>query len=90
MVLEGDYEFFDGENWFPFRQGEVKCSLRGHYHAFRNNGSTMGRMMFYTNAGGLDEYFALISPLNLPKDMDRLMKISSHYGYVFLPAPVGK
>ena len=35
----------------------------------------------------LDEYFALISPLELPRDFDRLTEISKHYGYVFLPPP---
>ena len=88
MVLDGDFEFLDDEGWIPFRKGEVRCSLRGTYHAFRNSGTTDGRMMFITNAGGLDGYFELISPLAVPRDMDRLNEISEHYGYVFLP-PAG-
>jgi len=84
VVLEGEYEFFDGQEWAPFKQGEVRYSLRGHYHAFRNTGAFPGRMLFTTNAGGLDEYFALISPLVMPEDQDRLVEISKHFGYVFL------
>ena len=87
VVLEGDFEFFDGQDWTPFKLGEVRCSLRGHYHGFRNTGTTAGRLMFVTNAGGLDEYFTLISPLELPRDFDHLTEISKHYGYVFLPLP---
>ena len=84
MVLEGEYEFFDNGKWVAFRRGETRCSLRGTMHAFRNSGSMPGKMMFITNAGGLDEYFAEISPLILPKDMDRLTEISKHFGYVFM------
>lgn len=85
IVLEGTFDFFDGQEWTPFRPGEVRFSLRGNYHGFRNTGTTPGKLMFVTNAGGLDEYFALISPLELPRDFERLMEISKHYGYVFLP-----
>ena len=87
MVLEGDFEFFNGQDWTSFKVGEVRCSLRGQHHGFRNTGTTAGRMMFVTNAGGLDEYFALISPLELPRDFGRLTEISRHCGYVFLPLP---
>lgn len=85
IVLEGAFDFFDGENWTAFKPGEVKCSLRGNYHGFRNSGTTVGRIMFVTNAGGLDEYFAAISTLELPQDLEQLTVISRHYGYVFLP-----
>ena len=83
VVLEGDYEFFDGSQWLPFKAGEVRCSLRGNNHAFRNVGMTSGRMMFITNGGGLDEYFKEISDLVLPRDMDRLNQISHYYNYEF-------
>jgi hypothetical protein len=41
-------------------------------------------MMFTTNGGGLDEYFAEISSLELPKDMERLQEISRFYRYEYL------
>lgn len=87
-VLQGQYEFFDGDRWVPFSDGEVKCSKRGTFHAFRNSGTSIGKLMFTTNAGGLDEYFAEISSLALPQDLDRLIEISKHYGYHFMaPEP---
>ena len=83
IVLEGDYELFDGTQWKPLKRGDVGYSLRGNYHAFRNAGTTIGRLMFITNSGGLDEYFLAISLLTLPQDTERLAEISKHYGYVF-------
>ena len=86
QVLEGQYEFFDGDHWGPFSEGEVKFSKRGTFHAFRNSGTSTGRLMFTTNAGGLDEFFAEISPLALPEDLDRMTEISKHHGYHFMPS----
>jgi quercetin dioxygenase-like cupin family protein len=83
-VIAGEYEFFDGTAWKPFRRGEVRYSLRGNYHGFRNVGNTEGRLMFMTNGGGLDEYFAEISPLRLPEDKERLNEISRFYRYEYL------
>jgi quercetin dioxygenase-like cupin family protein len=83
-VFEGEFEFFDGTSWKPFHRGEVRYSLRGTYHGFRNVGQTNGIMMFTTNGGGLDEYFAEISSLVLPKDMERLQEISRFYRYEYL------
>jgi quercetin dioxygenase-like cupin family protein len=83
-VIEGEFEFFDGTSWKPFHRGEVRYSLRGTYHGFRNVGQTKGVMMFTTNGGGLDEYFAEISSLELPKDMKRLQEISRIYRYEYL------
>ncbi|WP_446742565.1 cupin domain-containing protein [Silvibacterium acidisoli] len=87
IVLEGEFEFFDRDKWVPFKKGDTRFSLRGTYHGFRNVGSTPGKMLFVTNGGGLDEYFALISRLRLPDDMARLIEISDNFGYHYLPAP---
>ena len=84
-VLRGEYEFFNGVEWLPLKEGETALSPRGHYHAFRNVGQTEGKMMFHTNGGGLDEYFKLISPLRLPGDMQRMKEINDHFGYEYLP-----
>jgi quercetin dioxygenase-like cupin family protein len=88
-VLEGTYEFYNDGKWEPFERGETRFSPRGTYHAFRNSGSAVGRMLFYTNAGGLDKYFNLISALRLPEDMAKLAEISDHFGYSFLQTDRG-
>ena len=36
----------------------MRKGARHSYHGFRNVGQSAGRMMFTTNGGGLDEYFA--------------------------------
>ena len=68
-VIGGEFEFFNGESWVPFRRGEVMYSLRGSYHGFRNVGQSAGKMMFTTNGGGLDEYFAEISLAGADSDL---------------------
>src|ERR1700727_1065342 len=51
-VIDGEFEFFDGESWVSFHRGEAKCSLRGNYHGFRNIGQSAGKMIFTTKGGG--------------------------------------
>jgi hypothetical protein len=43
-VIDGEFEFFDGESWVSFHRGEAKYSLRGSYHGFRNMGQSTGKM----------------------------------------------
>jgi mannose-6-phosphate isomerase-like protein (cupin superfamily) len=85
-VIDGEYQFFDGTAWTAFGRGETRYSLRGNFHGFRNVGKTEGRLLFMTNGGGLDEYFAEISRLKLPQDMERLNEISRFYRYEYLPS----
>jgi quercetin dioxygenase-like cupin family protein len=84
-VLEGQYEFYQARDWIPMVSGRSVLSPRNTYHAFRNVGSSPGRMMLTTNGGGIDDYFRAISGLKVPQDMDRLTEISTHYGYLYLP-----
>ena len=86
-VLEGEFDILDQDHWIRLRAGETHCSIRGHWHAFRNAGTTPGRIQFVTNGGGLDEYFTDISTLTVPQDVDRLNEISRHYGYIIQPPP---
>jgi quercetin dioxygenase-like cupin family protein len=88
-VVDGRFEFFDGTSWTSMHRGETRYSLRGSYHAFRNTGDSNGKMLFVTNGGGLDEYFAQISALRLPGDLERLLEISKHYRYEYLPPSNG-
>lgn len=84
-VIRGEFEVFDGERWHPLRPGQAHTSPRGQVHAFRNTGTAEGSIMFITNGGGLDEYFAEIAPLHMPEDEERLKEISRHYRYEFVP-----
>jgi quercetin dioxygenase-like cupin family protein len=86
-VLEGEYEFYDGDGWTSMEVGAPVLSTRNSYHAFRNVGDAPGRMMLTTNAGGIDDYFRAISGLLVPRDIDRMTEISDHYGYLYLPGP---
>ena len=83
-IVKGRYEIFNGVDWLLLNEGETALSPRGHYHAFRNIGDTEGKVIFYTNGGGLDEYFKLISSLKLPDDMQQFKEISEHFGYEYL------
>lgn len=91
MVLEGEYEMFDGKKWVKLAKGEPAHMFRGQPHTFRNRGSTEGKMLAIAMPGGLDEYFRAIAPLAMPQDSDRLMEISRQYGIEFLgpEAPSG-
>ena len=60
-------------------RGETRYSLRGSYHAFRNAGDSDGKMLFVTNGGGLDKYFAEISSLRRSDDLERLLEIRKFY-----------
>lgn len=89
-VLQGTYEFYRGGTWFPLTTGQPILSPRDTFHAFRNVGDAPARMMLTTNGGGIDDYFRAISGLKLPKDLERLTEISTHYGYFYLPPPIGE
>jgi mannose-6-phosphate isomerase-like protein (cupin superfamily) len=84
-VISGEFDLFDGERWHPLKPGDVRLSPRGQVHAFRNSGKTDGKMMFITNGGGLDEYFAEISSLRVPEDEERLNEINRHYQIEIMP-----
>ena len=86
-VLEGDYEYYKDGTWVPMLVGRSVLSKRDTYHAFRNFGQASGRIMLTTNGGGIDDYFRAISGLKVPKDIERLKEISSHFGYYYLSPP---
>jgi uncharacterized cupin superfamily protein len=83
-VMEGEYELFDGTQWTKMTPGEHVHTLRQKPHTFRNCGSTEGKMLCVAVNGRLDEYLEEISPLQIPKDMARVMEISERYGISFL------
>lgn len=63
--------------------GEPQCIPRGEEYAFRNCGSTMGRIMGVATPGGLNEYLESISPISMPRDAAKLLAISESYGILF-------
>jgi uncharacterized cupin superfamily protein len=83
-VMEGEYELFDGTQWTRMTPGEHVHTLRHKPHTFRNCGRTAGKMLCVAVNGRLDEYLEEISPLEIPKDMARVMEISEGYGISFL------
>ena len=83
LVLEGEYELLDNGQWVPLRQGEPQFKLRGEVHAFRNSGTTPGRILLLTTPGGLDDFFEVISSLAMPQDLNRLMDVAKMFGITF-------
>lgn len=88
VVVEGEYEIFDGEHWHKLRQGEYMHAPKGKVHTFRNSGSTAGKILGMASPGGLDEYLEAISPISIPRDLHRLTEISDGYGIRFAGAEV--
>jgi len=84
-VVEGDFEIFDGKQWTKVPPGEQVHTLRNQVHTFRNCGKTPGKMHCVAIDGRLDEYLEAISPLEIPRDMPRLLEISNKYGITFFP-----
>jgi quercetin dioxygenase-like cupin family protein len=80
FVLEGDYEFLHNGEWRPIHAGETVHALRGSAHAFRNAGSTTGRMLIFAAPAGIETYLEEISPLSIPGDMPQILAISARYG----------
>jgi uncharacterized cupin superfamily protein len=87
-IIEGEYEIFDGRQWNKLPAGEHVQGLRNHVHTFRNSGKTMGKLLCIAVPGGLDHYLEAISPLELPRDLERLTEISDAHGIAFIaPEP---
>ena len=82
IPLEGQFETFDGQKWTPLLPEGIFLP-RNQVHTFRNSGTTMGRIMGLATPGGMDLYLEAISPLQLPRDMERLIAISQEYGITF-------
>jgi uncharacterized cupin superfamily protein len=84
-VLEGEFELFDGERYTRLEPGVHAHTLRNQPHTFRNCGKVEGKMVCVAVGGRLDEYLESISPLEIPRDMERVLQISAEYGIHFLP-----
>lgn len=83
-VLDGEYEFFLNGDRRILTRGEAVHAPRGSVHTFRNAGSVTGKLLVITVPGGFENYLEEISPLSIPQDMERLIKISKRQGISFL------
>lgn len=84
MVLEGQFEIFNGTTWTTLKESETAFALRGQVHTFRNNGDTVAKILCVSTPGQLDEYLEAISPIVMPQDAPRLFEISDDFGIHFL------
>lgn len=82
-VLEGDVEFFTGDEWTKVEPGSSVFAPRGSVHAFRNVGSTMLRQLVHTAPSGFEDFFAALAAEWRSEggpDMERVIKRSADFG----------
>ena len=84
VVLDGEFEVFDGADWRPLPQGEVFFTRRGDVHTFRNSGFRNGTMLVFVAPAGFEQYLEELSPFSFPLDADRIVAISKQYGISFV------
>lgn len=94
-VLEGTYEFLQGERRLTAGPGSHVMIQRGQAHAFRNAGSSNARMLIVNSPGGYHENFFLEAgkaidasfktPVDGLPDMPVLLAAAQRYGIEFLP-----
>lgn len=85
FVLEGEFEFTENGTTLTRRAGESFHAKRGGLHAFRNSGSSDGKLLIFVAPAGLDRFFEEISVLAMPQDAPKLMEIGMRYGIAFAP-----
>lgn len=82
-VLEGDFELLMNGQWLKMPVGEVAFARRGSIHAFRNVGTTVGKMLIFVAPSGLENYLEEVGHLSPVTDMAKILEISEHYGISF-------
>jgi mannose-6-phosphate isomerase-like protein (cupin superfamily) len=91
-VLEGEFEFSDGERPVRAGPGTFVYVSRGNFHDFTNVGDALGRMLNSQTPGGLYERFfeeigeEVQDPDGSP-DIERVTRIAARYGTEFPPPP---
>jgi quercetin dioxygenase-like cupin family protein len=84
FVVQGEYEFLRDGEWIKVAQGESAHAQRGSVHAFRNCGTTEGRMLFIVTPSGLERYFEELAAFSLPQDMEQIKAVSARYGITLM------
>ncbi len=88
FVLEGQPEFFDGDQWTSVAPGGSVFMPRHSLHAFRNTGDQPLRQIIHTSPAGFEEFFrkseAEFQRAGGP-DMKRIAAIGEKHG-IFSPS----
>ena len=99
-VLEGTFSFLNGDAWFAAETGSFVWIPRGVVHAFRNVGTTAGRLISTNNLPGsherwfrhvgvpIDDVAAFRPPQGLP-DMEDVLTSAAQEDIHFLPPDHG-
>lgn len=83
FVVEGEYELLVDGEWVKGYPGDAFYRARGTVHAFRNSGTTTGKILVMVQPGAFQNYLEEISPLSVPGDLGKLIEISNRYGIMF-------
>ena len=83
VILEGEYELLVDGEWVKGYPGDVFYRGRSTVHAFRNSGTTMGKILIFVHPGGFENYLEQLAPLSVPADLPKLIEISNRYGIFF-------
>jgi mannose-6-phosphate isomerase-like protein (cupin superfamily) len=90
-VLEGDFEFLNGEETLRVGMGSLIYVPKGTLHAHKNVGEGVGRMLVSQTPGGLYEHFfeevgkpvddeAGLLVFEDQPDVERIVKVAAEYG----------
>lgn len=88
IVLEGNFSFYTNEVWTDVGPGASVFLPRGLPHAFRNIGSTPGKLYVIVNSPGLQTFFDRCeAPFYQPDgpDMRSITAIGGDHGIRFVP-----
>jgi quercetin dioxygenase-like cupin family protein len=83
FVLEGEYELLLNGVSHKLIAGESMHAMRGSVHAFRNVGTTPGKMLTVVVPAGLENYLEEISVFSIPDGMLQVLEISKRHGITF-------
>jgi mannose-6-phosphate isomerase-like protein (cupin superfamily) len=87
-VLEGTYEFMCGDDTFSAGVGATIFAPRGVPHAYRQVGSTPGRLLVSITPAGFEGFFEEVGILSAAEqEIPRVIAIGEKYGLEFLPPP---
>ncbi len=98
-VLEGEFEFSNGEETLRVGAGTLLYIPKGTLHTHKNVGEGVGRMLVTQTPGGLYEHFfeevgkkavdGEVGPLVFEDqpDVGRIVKVAAEYG-IEIPVPI--
>lgn len=87
IVLEGRFTFYSDGTWTEAGPGTTVFLPRGKPHAFKNIGTTDGKLYVLANPSGLETFFPRCEkPFHRPEgpDMEAITAIAADHGIEFL------